>query len=308
MHKMNTGGVDQKEGLRGALAAGSSYLLWGLFPLFWKLLEDVDATELIAHRIVWSLFFVALLVFLTAGAWRELSAAFRSWRMVGLHFVSGALLTANWLIYVWAINQGRVIETSLGYYLVPLFNVVLGRLLLHERLTRLQTLAILLAAVGVLLQYVGVGALPWVSLSLGLSFGFYGLLRKRSPLGSLNGLVLETALYTPLAGAFLLSRAFHGEGGLGHIELWRQALLLGSGVVTAVPLLLFAFGARRLRLSTLGLLQYIAPSLSFLLGAFLYGEPVSPLRLASFLLIWAALALYSVDNVLRYRRGIGLVR
>jgi chloramphenicol-sensitive protein RarD len=293
-----------RRALGGALAAGTAYVLWGLFPLFWKQLKSVDATELIAHRVVWSLFFVLALTVLMKD-WDPLLKALRSWRLVALHLLSGGLLTINWLVYVWAVNHGRVIESSLGYFLVPLINVLMGRLVLREHLRPLQWLAIGIASVGVLMQAFGVGGLPWVAITLAISFGVYGLLRKRSPLGSLAGLSLETALYAPFAASFLLYRAAHGGGALGHSPILVEMLVLSAGVVTAVPLLLFAHGARTLRLSTLGLLQYICPSIAFALGALVYGEPFDPARLLSFVLIWSALVLYTVDNLRAQARRVG---
>jgi len=287
----------------GAIAAGTAYVLWGLFPLFWKQLKSVDATELIAHRVVWSLFFVLALTVLMKD-WDPLLKALRSWRLIGLHLLSGGLLTINWLVYVWAVNHGRVIESSLGYFLVPLINVLMGRLVLREHLRPLQWLAIGIACVGVLMQAFGVGGLPWVAITLAISFGMYGLFRKRSPLGSLAGLSLETALYAPFAAAFLFYRAAHGLGALGHSPMLVEMLVLSAGVVTAVPLLLFGHGARNLRLSTLGLLQYICPSIAFALGALLYNEPFDPARLLSFVLIWAALVLYTVDNLRAQARRV----
>jgi len=287
----------------GAIAAGTAYILWGLFPLFWKQLKSVDATELIAHRVVWSLFFVLALTFLMKD-WDPLLKALRSWRLIGLHLLSGGLLTINWLVYVWAVNHGRVIESSLGYFLVPLINVLMGWLVLREHLRPLQWVAIGIAVAGVLMQAFGVGGLPWVAITLALSFGMYGLLRKRSPLGSLAGLSLETALYAPVAAGFLLYRAAHGLGALGHSPMHVELLVLSAGVVTAVPLLLFGYGARNLRLSTLGLLQYICPSIAFALGSLVYGEPFDPARLLSFVLIWAALVLYTVDNLRSQARRV----
>jgi len=288
----------------GAMAAGTAYILWGLFPLFWKQLKSVEATELIAHRVVWSLFFVLALTVLMKD-WDPLLKALRSWRLIGLHLLSGGLLTINWLVYVWAVNHGRVIESSLGYFLVPLINVLMGWLVLREHLRPLQWVAIGIAVVGVLMQAFGVGGLPWVAITLALSFGIYGLLRKRSPLGSLAGLSLETALYAPFAACFLFYRAAHGLGALGHSPISVELLVLSAGVVTAVPLLLFGYGARNLRLSTLGLLQYICPSIAFALGALVYGEPFDPARLLSFVLIWAALVLYTVDNLRAQARRVG---
>ncbi len=289
------------QGLRGVLSAGGAYFCWGLFPIFWRELQNVDALELITHRIVWSVVFLAGLTSLLGG-WGELKTAFCSLKLTGLHLLSGALLTINWLVYVWSVNRGHFLEMSLGYFLVPLINVALGKLVLHEKLRRLQWLAIAFAAIGVSLQLTGVGHFPWAGLTVAFSFGFYGLLRKRSPLGSLTGLTVETALYTPLAAGFLIWRASQGVGALGHVNTWQHVLILSAGVITAVPLLLFADGARRLRLATVGLLQYIGPSMTFLLGVFVYGEVFEKSRVLSFLLIWMALVLYTVDNLRSYAK------
>lgn len=287
--------VSEKSAARGIGSVSLAYVLWGLFPLFWKQLHGIAATELIAHRVVWSLVFVAALA-VALGAWTEIKPALRSPRILGLHAASGLLLSINWLAYVWGVNHDRVLETSLGYFLVPLCNVAMGRMLLGERLHARQWWAVGLAAAGVALQFRGVGGVPWVALTVAVSWSLYGFLRKQSPLGSLAGLSVETALLTPVAGAYLLFLATRDGGALGHASAWQQVGVLSAGIVTAVPLLLFASGARRLPLATVGLLQYIVPSLTFLLGVFLYHEPLAPARLASFACIWAALALYSVST------------
>jgi len=280
---------------RGIAYAAVAYAMWGLFPLFWRPLHAIAATELIAHRIVWSLVFVVALT-VALGGWAELKPALRSPRTLGLHLLSGVLLAVNWLTYVWGINNDRVLEASLGYFLVPLGQVSMGMLFLGERLRPRQWWAIGLAAIGVALQFRGVGGIPWVALTLAVSWVFYGFLRKQSALGSLAGLTLETALLAPVAAAYLILLAARGGGALGHAGPWEQVGVLSAGIVTAVPLLLFAAGARRLPLTTIGLLQYLVPSLNFLLGAFLYHEPLAPARLASFACIWVALVLYSVET------------
>jgi len=252
-------------------AASASYLLWGLFPLFWRLLAAVDATELIAHRVVWSLLFLLGVV----AAQQRLSELGRAcWvrQNLRVHALSGALLTVNWLVYVWGVNHGHVIECSLGYFLVPLINVALGRWLLHERLRKAQLVAIVVAALGVALMVWRVGRFPWIALTLAVTFGCYGLLRKRSNLGPLLGLTLETLLLVPFAAGFLL---------------WR-----------------FAKGARGLRMITLGLLQYLAPTCQFLLGWLLYNETLGDARASAFLLIWAGLAIYSLDAVVASRAAV----
>lgn len=215
--------------------------------------------------------------------------------------MSGALLSVNWLVYVWGVNSGHVIECSLGYFLVPLINVALGRWLLHERLRRAQLAAIAVAAAGVALMVWRAGRFPWIALTLAVTFGFYGLLRKRSNLGPLVGLTLETLLLVPLAAGFLLWRFAHDRGALGHVDAATTAIILSSGVVTAVPLLLFAKGARGLRMITLGLLQYLAPTCQFLLGWLLYNETLGVARAGAFLLIWAGLAIYSIDAAVTSR-------
>lgn len=278
------------------MAAAASYFAWGLFPLYWKQLAGIDALELIAHRHVWSLGFVLLLMAAGAG-WGELRAAVCSRAAVGWHAASGLLLTVNWLVFVWGVNHGHVLEASLGYFLVPLVNVGLGRFMLHEHLRRAQWIAIGCATVGVGLLLVAVGKLPWIALSLAGTFGAYGLLRKKSPLGPLVGLGLETLLLAPLALAFLLWRNHTGMGAFGHASGGVHVLLVSAGAITAVPLLLFAYGARRIRFATLGLLQYIAPTVQFALGAWFYHEPISPERAAAFAFIWGGLALYTIDNL-----------
>ncbi|MFI5358268.1 MAG: EamA family transporter RarD [Opitutales bacterium] len=296
-----SGGASPGAG-RGAFAAAACYFFWGLFPLYWKQLADVDATELIAHRHVWSLGFV--LVLMAAGpGFAELRGALQSRPALRWHALSGALLTVNWLVYVWGVNHGHVLETSLGYFLVPLVNVALGRLVLQERLRPAQWAAIACAAFGVALLLLRVGRLPWIALTLAATFGAYGLLRKKSPLGPLTGLGLETLLLAPFALAFLCWQQHTGAGALGRVSATEHVLLVSVGVVTAVPLLLFAYGARRIRLATLGLLQYIAPTVQFALGVWVFHEPFSPDRAAAFAFIWCGLALYTADNLWSQRRS-----
>jgi len=280
----------------GALAAGVCYFSWGLVPLYWKQLAAVAPVELIAHRHVWSLVFVLILVAAQRG-FGEVRAALATPRSVGLNFLSATLLTANWLLYVWGVNTGHVIECSLGYFLVPLVNVSLGRWVLHERLRRLQWTAIGLAALGVAVMIAQLARPPWLALAIAGTWGAYGLLRKRSPLGSLTGLTVETLLLAPFAVGVLLWRHHTGAGALGQAPAFTQALVLSAGVITAIPLLLFAFAARRIRLSTLGLLQYLAPTVQFILGLWVYHEPFSRERAAGFAFIWAGLALYTADNL-----------
>lgn len=280
----------------GALAATICYFAWGLVPLYWKQLKEVAPVELIAHRHVWSLVLVLILV-AAQRTFGEVRAALGTAQSIGLNLLSAVLLTSNWLIYIWGVNTGHVIECSLGYFLVPLVNIAAGRFVLHEHLRRVQWIAIACAALGVVWMVVQVGRPPWIALGLAITWGGYGLLRKKSPLGSLTGLTVETLLLAPLAVGFLLWRQHTGEGALGHVATHTQLLVLSAGVVTAIPLLLFAYGARRIRLTTMGLLQYIVPTLQFALGVWLYHEPFSPERLTGFVFIWAGLALYTADNL-----------
>lgn len=283
-------------GARGGLAAALCYFCWGVVVLYWRELATVNAVELIAHRIVGSLLLLVGLM-MVRGELDELRTALASRAAVIANATTSVLITANWLVYVWAVTHGYVIEASLGYFMVPLISVALGRLVLHERLRPMQWAAICCAGAGVGFQIVQLGRIPWIALCLAATFGLYGLLRKRSPLGSLTGLAVETALMAPLAFAYLVWRHFSGQGALGRAEPSIQALILCAGVVTSVPLLLFAYGAKRIRLSTLGLLQYISPTVQFAIGIWVYHEAFSRERAWTFAFIWAGLAIYTVDNL-----------
>ncbi len=287
----------------GALAATLCYLLWGIVPLYWKQLAAIDPLELIAHRHVWSLVVVLILV-AAQNTIGELRAALSSGRSIAINVTSASLLTVNWLIYVWAVNTGHVIESSLGYFLVPLVNVAAGHFVLHEHLRRLQWIAIVCAATGVVWLIVQLGRPPWIALGLAGSWGAYSLLRKKSPLGAVVGLTVETLLLAPLAIGFLLWQHHTDAGALGRVDLRTHLLVLSSGIITAIPLLLFGYAARRVRLSTLGLLQYVAPTVQFTLGVWLYREPFSRDKLVSFGFIWAGLALYTVDTLFAQRREL----
>ncbi|WP_189532812.1 EamA family transporter RarD [Paludibacterium paludis] len=285
----------------GALYAVGAYLCWGLFPLYWKPLHGIPAFEILCHRVFWSALFVAALLVATRGA-GPLLASLRDPRRVGVFALSSLMLSANWMLYIWAVNSGHVVESSLGYFINPLFNVFLGRMVLGERLGRVQAVSVALAAVGVIWLTVRLGQVPWIALALAASFGLYGLLRKRAPLPSLQGLALETFLMLPVAAGVLLWCEASGIGHFGHVSLPENLLLAGAGVVTAVPLLMFAAAARRLTLTSLGLVQYISPTMQLLLGVLLFGEPFGGDRLAGFAFIWAGLLLYSGHSLLRFAR------
>ena len=286
----------------GAFAAAVCYLLWGAFPLYWKQLHAIGAFELIAHRYVWTLLVVLAIV---AGQRRfgEVRAALSQARSFSINALSATLLVCNWLVYVWGVNTGHVIEASLGYFLVPLVNVAAGRFVLHEHLRRLQWIAIACAAAGVALMIWQLGHPPWISLALAGTWGGYSLIRKQSPLAPVTGLTVETLLIAPFAVGYLAWRAQAGTGAFGHVDALSHTLLVCSGVITAVPLVLFAYAARRIRLSTLGLLQYIAPTVQFAIGVAVYHEEFSRDRAVSFGFIWAGLVLYTADNLWAQRRA-----
>ena len=287
--------------MKGAVSAALCHFLWGLVPLYWRQLASIDSLELIAHRHVWSL---ALLLAIVAvqRSFSSVRAAFDTPRSIAVNGLAATLLTANWLVYVWGVNTGHVIETSLGYFLVPLVNVASGRFLLQEHLRRAQVFAIGLAATGVVLMIVQLGRPPWIALVLAGTWGGYSLMRKKSPLPGVTGLTVETLMLAPLAVGFLLWQHHAGGGALGRADRWIQMLVLSSGIITAIPLLLFAYGARRIRLSTLGLLQYLAPTVQLMLGVWVFHEVFSRARLVSFSFIWVALAVYTADNLLAQRR------
>ncbi|HLO93551.1 MAG TPA: EamA family transporter RarD [Burkholderiaceae bacterium] len=285
----------------GVISAALAYAMWGLFPLYFKHLGGVPSMEVVAHRIVWCLLLMVLVLsFMKRWAW--LGPVLRSPKVLGAFTASALLLSANWLTYVWAVQHDHVLDASLGYFINPLVNVALGFFFLHERPRPAQWLAVGLAAAGVLWLTVQTGRLPWVALILAASFGVYGLLRKIAVLGALEGLVLECLVVAPVAIVALAWWGRQGHSALNSGDAGLIGLLLLAGPLTAAPLLLFAAGARRIPMATLGLLQYISPSLQFILGVWLYHEPFSAARVLGFGLIWAALAVYSAEGWWRSRQ------
>lgn len=285
----------EREGIAAALAA---YAIWGLVPIFFKQLATVPALEIIAHRVLWSLLLVGALLAMRGrlgGVW----SAARNPRILARAALAATLVIINWLTFVWAVNVDRILETSLGYFITPLVSVLLGVLALGERLRPRQWAAVALALMGVALEGWRIDGLPWVSLVLAASFGTYGLLRKQLPIDAAGGLLLETACAAPVAALYL---AWLGSAGHFGATNDISMLLIASGAVTSIPLLLFAIGARRLPLATMGFLQYTAPSLTFLLAIFYYGEPMNLSRLFAFIAIWSGLALYSADLLLHRRQ------
>jgi chloramphenicol-sensitive protein RarD len=279
----------------GIVFALSCYLIWGVAPLYFRLLSGVPAAEILAHRVIWSLLFMgAVLVGLRRTGW--LRGLAHQPRVVVRFGLSALAVSANWGVYIWAVNAGHVVDASLGYFINPLLNVAIGALLLHERLRRVQWIAVAIAAGGVLWLTWLAGTPPWIGLTLAISFSAYGLLRKTATLGAIEGLALETALLVPVAVAYLVVLQFHGGGSFG-TRPPVTALLLATGPVTAVPLLLFAAAARRLPFSTLGLVQYLAPTMQLLIGVLLFGEPFTPGRAAGFAAIWLALLLLALEGL-----------
>ncbi|WP_029000727.1 EamA family transporter RarD [Azohydromonas australica] len=287
----------------GVVQAALAYVAWGLFPLYFHQVAAVSSMEIVLHRTVWSLVFV-LLVLAAMRRFGALWPVLRQPRQLMLLLLSALLLSGNWLVYVWAVNHGHVIDASLGYFINPLVYVLLGFAFLHERLRPTQWGAVALAGLGVAWLTWQAGQLPWIALLLAGSFGLYGLMRKTAPLGALEGLAAETLLLAPLAVPALLLWTLHGDSVLAHADASTLGWLLAAGPVTAVPLLLFAAGARRIPLATLGLLQYIGPTLQMAIGIWVFHEPFQAERLAGFLLIWAALALYSLESLWVTRRRV----
>jgi chloramphenicol-sensitive protein RarD len=282
----------------GILSAALAFLCWGLFPLYFHAIGEVPPLQILAHRMLWSLLFL-LIVLSVRRQWAWLNLL-RKPRVIGSFIASAVLLSVNWLIYIWAVNNQHVIEASLGYFINPLVNISLGYLLLKERLRPAQWAAIAVAALGVAWLTWQAGTVPWIALALAFSFGGYGLLRKTAALGALEGLSFETMVLFPVAAAYVVWLTVHGQNAFINTESTSTRLLLmAAGPITAIPLLLFASGARQIPLSVLGLLQYLSPTLQFLLGVWLFHEAFTPDRLVGFVLIWAALALFAAEGLLR---------
>jgi chloramphenicol-sensitive protein RarD len=292
--------MKQHSSASGVLAAASAFVCWGLLPLYWKAISGVPALEIICHRVVWSLVCTGLLLAF-AGGFGTIGRALRSPRTLLLLACSSSLIAVNWFLYVWSVNAGHVLEASLGYYLNPLVNVVLGMAVFGDRLSRIQKIAVALAAAGVAVQLAAQGSLPWIALALAATFGLYGMVRKLMALESLPGLFVETLALTIPAGGWLAWLAYTGAGSMGQAGLATNLLLAGAGVVTTLPLLAFAFGARRITMTTLGVLQYLGPTGMLLLGVLVYGEPFGMVQAATFGLIWAGVILYTVDGLRKLR-------
>jgi chloramphenicol-sensitive protein RarD len=285
---------------KGILNGLAAYALWGFFPIYWKLLHQVPALQVIGHRISWS--FILLIVFLLlTKQWKDFRSAALTAKTVGIYSIAAVLLSINWLIYVWGVNAGFIVETSLGYFINPLFSMLLGVVFLRERLRYIQWIAVALAAAGVIYLTVAYGRPPWIALSLAFTFGLYGFVKKLAPLGSFYGLTLETGIVFPIALIYLAFVGFSGSGSFLHEGALTDILLIGTGIVTSIPLLMFASAARQIPLTIIGILQFIAPTLQFLIGVFLYHEPFDQSRLVGFGLVWLALIIFWLENYLANR-------
>lgn len=282
----------------GFLLGLGAYGLWGVLPIYFKLLASIPAIDIVAHRVLWSLPFLVVLILISSG-WRKVRAALLSRKTLGVLVLTAILIAANWLLYVYAVTSGHILAASFGYYLNPLVNVILGRFVLHERLSPLQWTAVAIAAAGISVLAAGALGQLWISLALCVSFALYGLLRKIVPADAITGLAVETSLLFPLAVAWLVWRASTGASVMGTDEM-QLGLLLLAGIVSTTPLLLFNAAAKRLPYSTLGMLQFLAPTLQFLLAVLLYGERFTAAHAIAFSAIWLALALY-VAGLLRAR-------
>lgn len=287
---------------KGILYGIAAYTLWGLLPIYWKSLKGVPPIEILSHRMVWSFFFMLVILAVTR-RWTWIRPVLKQPKVLLTYLLTAVLLSINWFVYIWGVNSGFIVETALGYFINPLVNVLLGYIFLKERLRKAQLAAVLLALCGVVYLTITYGSLPWIALTLAFSFGFYGLLRKTAVLNSLEGLSLETGWLFLFAAGALIFFELRGDAAFGHSPMTTNILLIGAGAVTAVPLLLFAASARRVTMATLGILQYLAPTLQFLIGVFVYGEAFSRTQLVGFSFIWAALAIYSVESIRHSRKN-----
>ena len=281
----------------GFWSAFFAYIFWGVLPIYWKELEHISALEILAQRLWWS-FLILLLFLLLVRRLRSALSIFKERRTLLILTITSLLIAINWFIYIWAVNNGQIVATSLGYYLVPIFNILCGTLLFKERPSRPQWIAVFLAGIGVAIQVIVVGELPWVSLVLSLSFTAYGVLRKTAPVAAIPGLFIETLLLIPLVVAYLAW--LHAGPGLSfgaNIGLTQSLLLVSTGLVTTLSMVLFAHGARNIRLTTLGLLQYIAPSIALLLGVLVYQEAMGLGQMLSFMFIWCGLIIYTLVSL-----------
>lgn len=279
----------------GVMYGAMAFTLWGILPLYWKMLKQVPSDEILANRVLWSFVFVGVLMFLFK-QWDKFIVVLKNKKNIGLIFLCSIMISINWFTYIWAVNNDHIVDTSLGYYINPLLAVFLGVTVLKEKINKLQVTALVLASIGVILIAFQHGKIPWISLVLAVSFAFYGLLKKMLTVDSMTGLALETTILMPVALAFILFKQLSGTGAIGTGSSLTTILLIGAGVVTATPLLWFAKGAKRVELSTIGFLQYISPTIGLVLGVFVFNETFTKLHLISFGFIWVALIIYSFSH------------
>ena len=286
---------------RSALLAGfAAFGFWGIIPIYWKWMAAVPAPQILAHRVVWTALFL-ILVLSWRQRWADVMSALKSPRAALYCLGSGAAISVNWLVFIWAVNSNHVLETSLGYFMTPLVNVLFGAVFLRERLSRFQLASVLLASMAVLNLTLGYGRFPWIAVVLAVSFGLYGLLRKLSGTAATPGLFIETVLLVPVAIGYLLLQQLHGTLFFGAVDWTASVLLFTTGVVTGLPLVWFGHAARHLRMTTIGFLQYLAPSCTFFLSIFLYDEPFTRAHLVTFALIWIALMIVTAETLQRWR-------
>lgn len=283
---------------KGFICSASASALWGILPLFWNLLKQVPSDQILAHRIVWALAFMVIYIS-SIGKKGQLLRSFLHPKNIGLVFLATLFNCANWLIYIWAVNSGHVVEASMGYFINPLIAIMLGVTIFKEKLSPIQKTALAVAATGILILVAAYGKFPWISLILAVSFALYGLIKKIVPLDASVGLTMEMMLTAPFAIGYILWIQYVGAGAIGKIDLLTTALLLSSGIVTAVPLLLFTEGAKRTRLSIVGFLQYISPTISFLLGIFVFHEKLSSIDWISYSCIWTAVLMFALAGILQ---------
>jgi len=281
--------------LAGVLSAGCAFFMWGVFPLYLKTLKAIPPLEILSHRVFWSFIMLALIL-TVRHQWGWITSIKKNPRITAAFIASASMLAINWVVYIWSINHDRIVDASLGYFIAPLFNVLFG-VMLGERLRLWQWISVGLAATGVAWLTISAGQLPWIGLTLAFTFGLYGLLRKTASLGALEGLTLETLVMLPLSALFLLLPESGSSHAFINAGINTSFLLIAAGPVTAIPLLLFAYGARRIPLSLVGILQYIGPTIQLLLGIYLYNEAFSSTKLIGYGLIWCALGLYSIESL-----------
>lgn len=280
---------------KGILSGIAAYVLWGVFPLYWKLLGHVEPVQIIGHRIMWSFLFLTGIL-IARKQWKEFRSSVMSLKILRYYIIASILVTSNWFLFVLGITTGRIVETSLGYFINPLFSVLLGVVFLNEKLRNFQWVAVFIASAGVIYLTILYGHIPWIAISLAFTFGLYGFIKKLSPLDSLFGLTIETALVFPVALVYIIFIAMNGTGSFSNVSISTDILLVGTGAVTSIPLLLFAYAARNIPLSTVGILQYIAPSFQFLIGVLIYHENFGMSDMVGFGLVWIALIIFMIEG------------